>query len=293
MNIKHLSNKFIDKVKWDKKINEADNGLVYALSWYLDIVSPKWEALVSDDYEYIMPIPIKRKYKIPYLVQPSLSQQLGVFSAEPITKEIILLFIKKLPSYSYQINLNYLNILADAIKLPNYVLSVARPYEDIINGFTKNTVRNIEKANKNNLNIVEDISTEHFIRFYESINKKYNSIAIDSLKELINQGEKHNIFRKLFTLDENGNIIAALVYTLFKNRLVFLIPISNEEGKLKSAMFYVVNHIIKTKAESDILLDFEGSAIEGIARFYKGFGAKNQPYYVIKRFRPSFLIGRI
>ena len=58
-------------------------------------------------------------------------------------------------------------------------------------------------------------------------------------------------------------------------------------------MFMIINELIKENAGKDILLDFEGSQIEGIARFYKGFGAINQPYYVLKKFRPGFLVGKI
>ena len=58
-------------------------------------------------------------------------------------------------------------------------------------------------------------------------------------------------------------------------------------------MFLIINQLVKEYAEKNILLDFEGSQIEGIARFYKGFGAVNQPYYVLKKFRPSFLVGKI
>jgi hypothetical protein len=38
-----------------------------------------WEALVADDYEYVMPLRYKTKYAIPYLVQPILTQQLAFF----------------------------------------------------------------------------------------------------------------------------------------------------------------------------------------------------------------------
>jgi len=43
----------IDFERWDKVITNSQNGLVYALSWYLNIVTPGWEALIEDDYEYI------------------------------------------------------------------------------------------------------------------------------------------------------------------------------------------------------------------------------------------------
>ena len=80
MEIKYLKHNQIDKQKWDSAIENAENGLVYALSWYLDIVSPNWDALVVGDYEQVMPVTHKRKYGIKYLIQPPFCQQLGFFS---------------------------------------------------------------------------------------------------------------------------------------------------------------------------------------------------------------------
>ena len=57
-------------------------------------------------------------------------------------------------------------------------------------------------------------------------------------------------------------------------------------------MFLLIDHIIRQEAGKNTILDFEGSKIEGVARFYKGFGAKNHPYFILKRMRPSFLIGK-
>ena len=77
----------------------------------LMLFRPGWEALISENYEYIMPLPVKSKYKIPYLVQPILTQQLGIFSKNKINENIIEEFIKEIPYFSYEINLNEHNPL--------------------------------------------------------------------------------------------------------------------------------------------------------------------------------------
>ena len=89
MRILHLRNKSIDYCRWDNCITKSHNHLTYAYSWYLDIVSPNWEALVSEDYAYIMPLPVKSRYGIPYLVQPVLTQQLGIYSKKKINERNI------------------------------------------------------------------------------------------------------------------------------------------------------------------------------------------------------------
>ena len=293
MVIRHLSHNAIDKKKWDEIISQATNGLIYAKSWYLDVVSPKWEALISDDYAYVMPIPIKRKYKMPYIVQPILTQQLGIFSSEALSKEIIRSFIQKLPSYSYELNLNATNFFPGAIQLPNYVLNLNYPYEVLAKAYTKNTTRNIDKAIKSKLNLIDQFDIEDFIAFYESVSKKYKPTDCACMRELLNKGLQDQVFKLKAITDTDGEVIAALCFTEFNNRITYLIPVSNEKGKKESAMFFLVDTIIRQEAKKNMVLDFEGSAIDGIARFYKGFGAKNQPYYIIKKLRPSFLVGKI
>lgn len=293
MVIRHLLHEEIDKKEWDEYISEANNGFVYALSWYLDVVSPNWEALISDDFKFIMPVPIKKKFKVPYIVQPLFTQQLGIFSKEPINIEIIKDFIKKLPSYSYQTNLNAYNYYPDATEYPNYILSLDKPYIELANIYSKNTVRNIKKAINNNLSITENVDIENFMLFYESVSKKLKPTDCVCMKELIKSGIEKNIFYLKGVIDKENKLIAALCQIEFNNRITYLILVSNDAGKKSSAMFYLIDSIIRQNSATNKILDFEGSAIEGIARFYKGFGAINQPYYIIKNLRPSFLVGKI
>ena len=46
----------IDKSKWDDCMDRADNGLIYAYSFYLDQMAKHWDALVFNDYEAVMPL---------------------------------------------------------------------------------------------------------------------------------------------------------------------------------------------------------------------------------------------
>lgn len=60
-------------------------------------------------------------------------------------------------------------------------------------------------------------------------------------------------------------------------------------------MFLLIDEFIKQYASRNMILDFEGSNIEGVARFYAGFGAKpfNYPALKInKLFYPLRLIKR-
>ncbi|HLP05770.1 MAG TPA: peptidoglycan bridge formation glycyltransferase FemA/FemB family protein [Paludibacter sp.] len=290
MKIKHLRNKEIEYARWDKCISMSYNQLSYAYTWYLDVVSPNWEALVSEDYCYIMPLPLKKKYGIPYLVQPVLTQQLGIFSERPIEQYIVDEFIRQIPNFSYELHFNEQNFHSEVPAHPNYILNLNHTYEEIASGFSKNTIRNIIKAQKLGLVIQKGIELEKFLEFYYSVEKNYKPTEKSVVERLIKKGMLEGAMTLFGVYSPDNEMIAALCILHSLHRFTYLLPVSSIKGKSSSAMFLLINKLIEENAGKNIFLDFEGSRLEGVARFYRGFGAINQPYYILKRFRPAFLI---
>ena len=48
----------IDAERWDETVWK-NSGMPYFYSGFLDAVNPRWQALISDDYEKIFPIPVQ------------------------------------------------------------------------------------------------------------------------------------------------------------------------------------------------------------------------------------------
>src|SRR5258708_6937233 len=139
--IQYFPHSKIDKAKWDRCLDEAPNGLIYAYSFYLDHMAKHWDALVLNDYEVVMPLTWNRKYGIYYLYQPPFTASLGVFGKN-ITEELVQHFIEAIPRKFklIEIELNKGNtIKAAGISLrTNYVLSLNRPYEALFNNYREN-----------------------------------------------------------------------------------------------------------------------------------------------------------
>jgi hypothetical protein len=292
MQIRHFEHKNIDFKRWDNAITNSQNMFTYAYSWYLNVVSPEWEALIGGDYEYLMPLPVKRKYHIPYIVQPFLTQQLGVFSRHEVTQEILENFIKKIPYYSYELHLNENNEYPDITLLPNFVLNLNKPYEHLAKDFAKNTLRNIKKASELPQKVSENTDIALFLEFYTSTATHLKKSQIHLINKVLRIAVEKNEAQLFSVQNTDNQIIASLALLTCPNRMIYFLPASSSEGKKSYSMFLLVDFIIKKHAGEKKIFDFEGSAIEGIARFYKGFGAVNQPYYSLKRFRPSFLVGK-
>jgi hypothetical protein len=110
---------------------------------------------------------------------------------------------------------------------------------------------------------------------------------------VVETGYTHAAIRCCALVAPDGIADALLAYGTYNQRISYLFPASLERGKLQSAMFLLVDELIRNSTGRYNWFDFEGSMIEGIARFYSGFGAINQPYRILKQLRPSFLIGKI
>ena len=292
MEIKHVKHEKIDYLLWDKTIANSQNSMIYAFSWFLDCVSPQWEALISENYEFVMPLPVKTKFGLKYIVQPFLTQQLGVFSSMQITELIVFDFIRSIPYLSYEMNLNEKNYVSSSISLPNLMLNLNVTYENLVKKIAVNTLRNIRKAENYRLKMNWELNYVDFLQFFFEQTQRYDLPDKNITKRLVLAAIEQKKIQLLGVKSVEGKLLAVLGLFTSGNKLIYLLPSSSTKGKEVSAMFFMVNAIIKKYAGTNTILDFEGSKIDGVARFYKGFGAKPTSYYLIKRFRFKFLIGK-
>ena len=58
------------------------------------------------------------------------------------------------------------------------------------------------------------------------------------------------------------------------HRITFLFSGNNAKGKELQAMTFLIDQVIREFAAQPLVLDFEGSDDENLARFYLGFGSR-------------------
>jgi hypothetical protein len=269
--------------------------MVYGESWYLDLVGDKnWSALVLNDYEAVMPLPLKSKMGLTYVQQPFWTQQLGVFSKLEVTPEFVNSFLenipKKLPLISTNLNQTNFTEKHQLECKVNLVLDVKKPFEVLKTNFSSNTKRNCNKANKEGLTIDFDSTelTEYILFFKEHIKNPVSEFHYSCLTQIITESLKKG--KGFIAIVKHKNEIVAASFILkSENRIIYRTGTSNRKGKDTKAMFFLIEALIKKYADSNYFLDFEGSELEGVARFYKGFGAQNAPYYYYKKYNNKLL----
>ena len=291
MKIIYLKHKAIDKQKWDLCIKNSFNGIIYAYSWYLDIVSESWDALVVGDYEIVMPLTKARKLGVWYLRQPVFSQQLGVFSRIHLSPQKVEEFIKAIPREFRFIDIQ-LNIHNRIDTTPirkinsNYELDLIKPYEKIRKNYSTNTRRNLNKAIKNKVSIVEGVTSNELISlFKENVGGpriNFQDYQYNMLRQLISFSTRFRLGEIIGAYSAQNTLCAATFFVYSNQKGIYLVSASTPEGIENRAMFRLIDHYVRKNSERSMTLDFEGSNIESIARFYKGFGATACEYPSLK-----------
>ena len=279
--ITYLTHDRIDKTRWDECIEHSVNGNVYAWSWYLDVVSPGWEALVEivdGNYLTIMPITRKRKFFIDYLCQPFFVQQLGVFSRQPITEETTMSFLKAIPSKYrlVEIRLNEQNPLPEDCKgigwHRNHLLELNKDYDTIISDYHENTRRNLKKSLKYGLELVKGAEIQKIIALFRENRgatiSHWGDAEYDRLIRLTNLAvTSSNAFVYGIKKSEKEEVICGALFMKSHQRITFLFSGNTDEGKDSQAMTFLIDQVVREYAGQNYFFDFEGSDDEKLARF--------------------------
>jgi hypothetical protein len=281
--IRRIKSEFINRDRWDSLVGMAPNSRVYAMSWYLDLVADEWEALVWDDYAYVMPLPVKRRFGILKPVQPCYCQQLGIFPDAPADIKAILLTYLETNFSVFGLSFNSQNELPQRWRsktMVNFLLHLDFPYKGLYGQYTSHTRRQLRKSLSNQLTFGEGIDTMEYIRFKkQSQPAQVYGRCLPVFKRLsaalMYKGT--GTFYGVYTAE--NELCAAAFFVYHGKRLIYLNGVSNQKGKANGAMFFLFDQIIQRYAESKLFLDFEGSMNPGIARFFSGFGAQEEIYH--------------
>jgi len=294
--IKFVTNSDIDRVKWDRCIADSAYGIAYAYSWYLDRICEKWDALIRGDYQYVMPLVNNTKYGISYIFQPFFTQQLGVFSNLSVEPEIVEQFLNAIPKQFRLTDMN-LNLGNDANPSEHFStksntthhLNMHPEISEIRAAYNSNTRRNIQKAIQNKVNISRISDVPLFVKFTAK-NLKEKSPEIKSrhysaLQEVINYALKNELGEIYVARNAENMMLASAFFARTNQTCIYLAASSNQEGIEKSAMFLLIDTFIQNNVKNNLILDFEGSNISGIARFYSGFGGLPKTYISVRQNR--------
>jgi len=309
----YIKNNQINREKWDDCISKSCNSRVYGLSWYLDIVCENWDGIIFGDYEAVFPVIFSRKmFFIKTSYHPLFCQQLGLFfKSGGIADKLIsqlsgynfiwMFHATILPTYFkryiYHATHEFSTLLKGwsgfhsmfntrTIWMSNLTLKLGDPYNVLRNKYNTNTIRNLKKSSNFNLKIKE-LEVDIFMDLYKknknirrSIQKFYpfknhNYLII---KKLISTCLKKKRGRLIGVFNQEKCLVSAAFFLSCFKRKIMLFNVTKPNCKEYHAMTFLIDNFIKSNCEQNLILDFEGSNIEGVRKFYKGFGSYDACY---------------
>ncbi|MEM7101583.1 MAG: hypothetical protein AAF502_00550 [Bacteroidota bacterium] len=295
MKIRYLNREEIDNLKWDSCIHYALNGNIYGYTWYLDNSCEYWGGLVEGDYESVFPLIWNKKFfGLPQLYQPYFCQQLGVYSVNFLSKGRLKQFYDAIPERFRYINIqiNESNMLGEnwgfnVMERSNYLLPLNKSYEELHAGYSTNLKRSLKKVPREELHVTQSIKPEALVDLY----RKYQGPKISAANEAVFHMAHRIIYNALHRglgflsgiENKNGELITGGFFLSSHSRIVNLIPATSPEGREVNGMHYLLDIIIMSNAGRPVVLDFEGSSVPSIARFFKSFGSEDYPYFQIIR----------
>lgn len=285
--IKYLQQKEIDKQAWDKCIEGAANGLIYAYSFYLDAMADHWDAVVLNDYEAVMPLPWRKKFGIYYLYQPFLTAQLGLFGNN-INTALLENFLEKIPSkfklWEFPLNqdnifqLNHFNLY----QRTNYVLDLEEPYDVLFNNYRENIRRNIKKCFQYGCYVKKDVDINKIIELNKLQTKGTSEKEYQNFSRLFELLKNRDAAISYGVYSKQNELLASCVLPFSHNRAYYIFVGNHPNGRTLGASHALIDAFIKDHATQKLLLDFEGSDIRNLAFFYSSFGTKEETYSEIK-----------
>lgn len=284
----YLTHKIINKAKWDTCINASSNSIVYVQSWYLDLVSPKWEALILGDYKAVFPLTIKKKHGVVYLCNPYFVQQLGIFYHNEINEQELFDLISFIRNrfLLIDINFNHFNVFnanTNGISYcNNYKLILHASSHQLFKNYKGNCRRNIRIALKNNLEILFEAPVESTVDLFKNNQAKkytqFKSQDYNTFLALYAKAKEQIQTESIACINAQQELIAGAIFFIYNHTITFVFSGLSEEGRKHSAMFLIIQSLIEKYALLNYTIDFEGGNSAGMASFYAGFGATNYPF---------------
>jgi Acetyltransferase (GNAT) domain len=283
---------------WDAFVEYSEQGNVYQMHTYLTHVMPSWQVIMVKDGTEIVaafPFAMRAKYGLKYALQPYFSQYMGILFAqksdntyknlefqkkaiqlihEAIPKEISLLKYNFAPEFTYDLPLLWQGWKQET--LHTYWADVSNGYPAFMAACASHVRREAKKAQQSGIEVRVEVNPELVL----DILKRAKPESIQSFSkhdfDALCQNVRHYApLQKscCFIAYEAEKPIAGIIYFFHGKKMIYYQGSTLPEYKNSGAMTLIITESVRLFGEKYSILDFDGSMIEPIERFLRGFGA--------------------
>jgi hypothetical protein len=300
----------VNRQHWVEFLLASPQGAIYAHPDYLDIVAPGWQGIEvwrDNHLLAIMPILVKRKGGVTYSLQPSFCQYWGLF-LEPDSKAANhkhFSHVKKIAKAALEVLPKeikwFLHGFAPEFDYPHpfhwdgyglktrytYHLELTQGFEAVEKGFETDTRYYIRKAAGAGITVRESQDPKGLLQLVaenaaqgKPLLKPQEFSILKQLAPFLIQGKLGFL---LEAVDGEGQLLGAALFGSFAGKTAYLMSAQAPSQKSSGAMTLLLSKAIEKACATDRIFDFEGSMIESIEGFFRGFGGRPVPYLMIEK----------
>lgn len=286
----------LNKKKLFQEFSEKNkDSLPFSLhySWWNEVVKDNWDVAVvanSEQVFAIMPYYVRKKGPWVMVTNAHFTPYTGPFhnyapeqksttkiAFEHNNNELLIAQLPKFSEYAQNFHLQFDNALQFQWKGFNdtnrytYLLDLSLSEKQLFTNFRENTKRQIKKATKTL--IVEETKD---IALVEKLCKESAPNTIESayFRRIGDYIEKYKC-GKIWKAYENGNDHATLLTICDKNSAYYLIGGSANQHRKSGAISLLMWEAIKNAKQLGLkYFNFEGSSVESIEQYLRGFGGE-------------------
>jgi hypothetical protein len=166
-----------------------------------------------------------------------------------------------------------------------YIINDISDTNKVFADFKENIRREIRKAEKKlTVEVVEDIDLmfQMKLKIYEGNNETY-PIPLSKLKSVYSYCKNNNCGELLIAKDDEGNIHSILLYVWDNQSAYYLHGVTDLAYKTTGSMSLLLWDAIKRSSLKTKSFNFEGSMVESIERYFRGFGGEQAAYFQISK----------
>ena len=305
------------KERYRKICKEEESICIFSRAWWLDAVCGSdvdWDVTLVEKGGKVlatMPYYMKQKFGFTIITHPKLTQTLGPWLRPSKAKYAKVLaeqknlmqdLIDQLPgfdffvqSWNHQIT-NWLPFYWRGFSqttLYTYIIPDLSDEDLIWSSLQVNIRTDIRKAeNRFNLNVRDDVGLDAFLRLNRMTFERQGKempYSEEFVRRLDTACTEHQCRKILIAVDAEGKQHAGVYIVWDEEAAYYIMGGGDPELRNSGATSLCIWEAIKFASSVTKTFDFEGSMLEPVERFVRGFGAVQKPYFSVSK-TPSRLL---
>lgn len=243
--------------------------------------------VVGNDFEFVLPLSVRKKFCISYLHQIPFIQRLsavGSIDADSVSA-VAGLLKKKFPLIHIDTDVSFQHNFNSVKKRNNFILPLSESYDVIReNNFSSDCRKNIEKADNRGciMEASNDWNTiiDNYHQVYGQREGNHLKNSYHKARSFLHQNPE-GCCEGYRIVNEKKELLFSGIIVKGRKRIYYWLGAPTPAGRQARATYYFISEIIRKYANTPFIFDFEGSDFPGVAKFYNGFTKQSESYYEV------------